>query len=48
MKILAGERGTLDERSAASRAPIRYSSFAEHGAALAANPFHAFKITGSG
>jgi hypothetical protein len=40
--------GSLDERPAAGRTPIRCCLFAEHGPALAANPFHAFKITGSG
>jgi len=46
--ILDGESGTLDECPATCRTPIRRDRFAEHRPALAANPFHAFKITGSG
>jgi hypothetical protein len=41
------QAGPLNQRSAAGRTPICFSFFAEHGPALAANPFHAFKITGS-
>jgi len=45
---LIGNRqaGPFDQRSAAGRTPIRHSLFAEHCTALAANPFHSFKITG--
>jgi hypothetical protein len=45
--IIDGKSGTLDQCPAAGRTPIRHSFFAEHRPALAANPFHAFKITGS-
>jgi hypothetical protein len=38
---------SLDQCPAARRTPIRHSFFAEHRPALAANPFHAFQITGS-
>jgi hypothetical protein len=44
--ILDAKSGPLDQRSAASRTPIRHGFFAEHRPALAANPFHAFQITG--
>ena len=36
------------QRAAAGRAPVRYRLFRQHGAAMAANPFHSFQITGSG
>jgi len=42
------EFGSLNNSPAAGRTPIRDGFFAEHGVALAANPFHSFKITGSG
>ena len=42
------EFGSLNNSPAAGRTPIRDGLFAEHGVALAANPFHSFKITGSG
>jgi len=48
LMILDGESGPLDQRPAAGRAPIRHSFFAEHRTALAANPFHRFKVTGLG
>jgi len=44
--ILYGKSGSLDQRPAAGRTPIRHGLFAEHRPALAANPFHTFKITG--
>jgi hypothetical protein len=46
--ILDGKFGSLDERPAAGRTPIRHRLFVEHGPALAANTFHAIKITGLG
>jgi hypothetical protein len=44
--IKSRQAGPLHQRSAASRTPIRFSLFVEHCTTLAANPFHAFKITG--
>ena len=46
---LIGSRqaGSLHQRPAACRTPIRLSFFGKHCPALAANAFHAFKITGS-
>ena len=47
--VLAALRqaGPLNQCTAASRTPIRLSLLIKHRPALAANPFHAFKITGS-
>jgi hypothetical protein len=42
------QTSSLDQRPAASRAPIRDGLFAEHRPAMAANPFHSFQITGLG
>jgi hypothetical protein len=45
---LIGSRqsGPLDQRPSAGRTPIRHGLHTEHRPALAANPFHSFKITG--
>jgi hypothetical protein len=42
--ILDGKSDTLDQRPSAGRTPIRHGFLSEHRPALAANPFHAFKI----
>jgi hypothetical protein len=48
LKIVCRETLSLNQRSAAGRAPIRRGRFGQHGVALAANPLHSSKITGSG
>jgi hypothetical protein len=46
-KILGRESSTLDQRASAGGTPIRDRLFGEDGAAVAADAFHTYKITGS-
>jgi hypothetical protein len=46
--ILDCEFGAFQQRAAAGRTPVGNRLFRQHGAAMAAKPFHSFQITGSG